>query len=94
MDAQLNPSAHWETDTLRATLNTEGTHVCVRREGRMTRRGRVLSVEWVSLPPEIQDAVTEWSHAESMARYGDDWRADRADALFDALGKSILDSLS
>ena len=94
MDATLNTSAHWQGDNLRATLNTEGTHVCVRREGRMTRGGRALSVEWVELPPEIQDAATEWSHAEYMARYGDDWRTARADALYDALGDMILDHIS
>ena len=95
MDATLPPFPAVTVGTLTAYLNTDGTHVAVTRTtGAMTRRGpKTVFVGWLELPEDLQAQAAEWAHAESMARYGADWRADRADALEDALIENIAEWL-
>ena len=99
MDATLSAFPAVTVGALTAYLNTDGTHVAVKRTtGTMTRRGpKTVFVGWLELPDALQAEAAEWMHADSMARYGDDWRADRADALEDALRENIaawLDNLA
>ena len=91
MDATLSPFPAVTVGALTAYLNTDGTHVAVKRTtGAMTRRGpKTVFDGWFELPEDLQAQAAEWAHAESMARYGDDWRADRADALEDALSENL-----
>ena len=91
MDATLSSLPTVTVGALSASMNTAGTHVAVRRTtGTMTRRGpKTVFVGWLELPEALQAEAAEWAHAESMARYGDDWRADAADALKDALCENI-----
>ena len=95
MDATLSPFPAVTVGALTAYLNTDGTHVAVgRTTGTMTRRGpKTVFVGWFELPEDLQAQAAEWAHAESMARYGDDWRADRADALEDALSENLAEWL-
>ena len=99
MDATLSNLPTVTVGALTASMNTAGTHVAVMRTtGTMTRRGpKTVFVGWLEIPDALQAEAAEWMHAESMARYGDDWRADRADALEDALIENIaawLDNLA
>ena len=95
MDATLSNLPAVTVGALTASMNTEGTHVAVKRTtGTMTRRGpKTVFVGWLELPESLQAEAAEWAHAESMARYGDDWRADQADALEDALTENIAEWL-
>ena len=99
MDATLSAFPAVTVGALTAYLNTDGTHVAVKRTtGTMTRRGpKTVFVGWLELPEALRAQAAEWAHAESMARYGDDWRADRADSLADALSENLaawLDNLA
>ena len=99
MDATLSSLPTVTVGALSASMNTAGTHVAVKRTtGTMTRRGpKTVFVGWLELPEALQAEAAEWAHAESMARYGDDWRADAADALEDALSENLaawLDNLA
>lgn len=86
MDATLNAHAPFiGTPERHANLNNAGTHVAI-----VGKRGFET---WRELPDALKDAAAEWMHADSMAFYGDDWRADRADALEDALAESVLEFL-
>ena len=91
MDATLSSLPTVTVGALTASMNTAGTHVAVKRTtGTMTRRGpKTVFVGWLELPEALQAEAAEWAHAESMARYGDDWRADAADALGDSLTENI-----
>ena len=91
MDATLSTFPAITVGALTAYLNTDGTHVAVKRTtGTMTRRGpKTVFVGWIELPEDLRAEAAEWAHAESMARYGDDWRADAADALEDALSENL-----
>ena len=91
MDATLSTFPAITVGALTASLNTAGTHVAVdRTTGTMTRRGpKTVFVGWIELPEDLRAEAAEWAHAESMARYGDDWRADAADALEDALSENL-----
>ena len=96
MDATLSNLPAVTVGTLTASMNTDGTHVAVKRTtGTMTRRGpKTVFVGWLELPEALQAEAAEWMHAESMARYaGEDWRTDRADALEDALIENIAEWL-
>ena len=91
MDATLSTFPAITVGALTASLNTAGTHVAVdRTTGTMTRRGpKTVFVGWIELPENLRAEVAEWAHAEGMARYGDDWRVDLADALEDALSENL-----
>ena len=96
MDASLDTNFPTITDgVLSADLNEDGTHVYVTRYGRMTRRGpqRIL-VGWVELTSDLRQQVTDYRHAESFARYGDERREAAADALEDALRENVLEYLA
>ena len=86
MDATLNEHAPFiGTPDRHANLNNSLTHVAI-----VGKRGFET---WRELPEDLQAQAAEWAHAENMAFYGDDWRADRADALEGALVESILEWL-
>ena len=91
MDATLSNLPTVTVGALSASMNTAGTHVAVRRTtGNMTRRGpKTVFVGWLEFPEALRAEAADWAHAESMAYYGAEWRADQAGALADALRENL-----